>query len=222
MKIAMIEDDGTIAFAVQTFLKRCGLETSLYSSLREAEDIDIENFDLILLDENLPDGSGFDYLSWLRDFSDIPVIMLTVKSSEHHILKGFEKGADDYITKPFSLPILKARVERIFRRREGETEDIIFCELVLNLKSRSAKLEGIDLELSRQEFNVLFLLLENKDSTVLRERMIDFVWGNELYEVNDNTLTVTIKRLRKKLGRYSKYLRTVRSLGYMWEKSHDQ
>ena len=217
MKIAMIEDDNTIYFAVQTFLKRYDMETEVFGNLTMTEKIDFNEFDLIILDVNFPDGSGFDYLKWLREFSNIPVIMLTVKNTDENILRGFEFGADEYITKPFSLPILKARIDNIFRRKNVKSTDIVFGDLSLNIKSMTAYLSGDNLELSKQEFSVLEILLENRGANVIRKRIIDSVWGYDLYEVNDNTLTVTIKRLRYKLGDYGKYIKTVRGIGYMWE-----
>ncbi len=217
MRIAMIEDDKTISFAVQTFLKRYDMETEIFGNLTMTKKIDFNEFDLIILDVNLPDGSGFDYLKWLREFSNIPVIMLTVKNTDENILRGFEFGADEYITKPFSLPILKARIDNIFRRKNTKSTDIVFGNLILNLKSMTAYLSGDNLNLSKQEFSVLEILLENKGANVIRKRIIDSVWGYDLYEVNDNTLTVTIKRLRYKLGNYGKYIKTVRGIGYMWK-----
>ena len=217
MRIAMIEDDKTISFAVQTFLKRYDMETEIFGNLTMTKKIDFNEFDLIILDVNLPDGSGFDYLKWLREFSNIPVIMLTVKNTDENILRGFEFGADEYITKPFSLPILKARIDNIFRRKNTKSTDIVFGNLNLNLKSMTAYLNGDNLDLSKQEFSVLEILLENKGANVIRKRIIDSVWGYDLYEVNDNTLTVTIKRLRYKLGNYGKYIKTVRGIGYMWK-----
>lgn len=213
----MIEDDKTISFAVQTFLKRYDMETEIFGNLTMTKKIDFNEFDLIILDVNLPDGSGFDYLKWLREFSNIPVIMLTVKNTDENILRGFEFGADEYITKPFSLPILRARIDNIFRRKNTKSTDIVFGNLILNLKSMTAYLSGDNLNLSKQEFSVLEILLENKGANVIRKRIIDSVWGYDLYEVNDNTLTVTIKRLRYKLGNYGKYIKTVRGIGYMWK-----
>ena len=217
MKIAMIEDDNTISFAVQTFLKRYDMETEVFGNLTVTEKIDFNEFDLLILDVNFPDGSGFDYLKWLREFSNIPVIMLTVKNTDENILRGFEFGADEYITKPFSLPILKARIDNIFRRKNVKSRDIVFGDLSLNIKSMTAYLSGDNLDLSKQEFSVLEILLENRGANVIMKRIIDSVWGYDLYEVNDNTLTVTIKRLRYKLGNYGKYIKTVRGIGYMWE-----
>ena len=217
MKIAMIEDDNTISFAVSTFLKRYDIDTIILDSLAGTESIDLNEIDLIILDINLPDGSGFDYLKWLREVSSIPVIMLTVKNTDEYILKGFEDGADEYITKPFSLPVLKARIDNLFRRKNLKNREIICNSLSLDLSSMTAKLNNENLELSRQEFAVLSILLENRNINVVRERIIDSVWGYDLYEVNDNTLTVTVKRLRQKLKAYGKYIKTIRGIGYMWE-----
>ncbi len=213
----MIEDDSIISFAVQTFMKRYDIETEIFGSLLAAENLNFSDFDLLILDVNLPDGSGFEYLKWLRSFSDMPVIVLTVKNSDENILKGFEIGADEYVSKPFSLPVLKARIDNILRRKNIRGMDLVFGSLSLNLKSMNVRLAGENLDLSRQEFAVLAILLENKGANVIRERIIDSVWGYDLYEVNDNTLTVTIKRLRYKLGEYGKYIKTVRGIGYMWE-----
>lgn len=222
MKIAMIEDDSTISFVVSTFMKRYDMEVAILDSLAAAEEIDLKDFNLIILDANLPDGSGFEYLKWLREFSSIPVIMLTVKNADEYVLKGFENGADEYITKPFSLPVLKARIDNLFRRKDMSNNEIVFNELCLNLTSMTAKLNSDNLELNRQEFAVLELLLENKNINLIREKIIDSVWGYDLYEVNDNTLTVTIKRLRNKLQDYGKYIKTVRGIGYMWEDGNNE
>ena len=222
MKIAMIEDDSTISFAVSTFMKRYNVEVVALDSLEAAKQIDLKAYNLIILDANLPDGSGFDYLKWLREFSGIPVIMLTVKNEDEYILKGFENGADEYITKPFSLPVLKARIDNLFRRKSMSNNEIVFNELNLNLSSMTAKLNNDNLELNRQEFAVLELLLENKNVNLIRERIIDTVWEYDLYEVNDNTLTVTVKRLRNKLKGYGKYIKTVRGIGYIWEDRSDE
>lgn len=222
MKIVMIEDDTTISFAVSTFLKRYDIDTVILDSLAAAERIDLKNFDLMILDINLPDGSGFDYLKWLREFSDIPVVMLTVKNTDEYVLKGFANGADEYIAKPFSLPVLKARIDNLFRKKNLKSSEIICNALSLDLTSMTAKLNDENLELSRQEFAVLHILLENKNINLVRERIMDSVWGYDLYEVNDNTLTVTIKRLRQKLKHYGKYIKTVRGIGYMWEDPEDE
>lgn len=217
MKVMMLEDDNTISFAVKTFLQRYDIETTVFHDLKSAEYIVVKDFNLIILDVNLPDGSGFDYLKWIRGFSDIPIIMLTVKDADEYILKGFSEGADEYITKPFSLPVLKARIDNIFRRKELKFKEIVFGDLHLDLISKNAKIDDKNLELNKQEFAVLEMLLENKNINLLRRRIIDYVWGYDLYEINDNTLTVTVKRLRNKLGKYGENIKTIRGIGYTWE-----
>lgn len=217
LKILMIEDDGTIAFAVKTYLNKHNIETIIYNNLSQTENINFNDFDLILLDANLPDGSGFNFLKWLRDFSDLPVIMLTVKDEDEYVIRGLSQGADDYITKPFSLPVLKARIDNVFSRKIKKVDELTFENLSLDLISKQAFLNGKDLELNLKEFSVLEFLLENQDINILRERIIDHVWSYDFYEVNDNTLSVTIKRLRKKLGEYGIYIQTVRGTGYRWD-----
>ena len=133
MKIAKIEFYRTISFAVSTFMKRYNVEVVVFDSLEATKQIDLKDYNLIILDANLPDGSGFDYLKWLREFSGIPVIMLTVKNEDEYVLKGFENGADEYITKPFSLPVLKARIDNLFRRKGMSNNEIVFNELNMNL-----------------------------------------------------------------------------------------
>ena len=213
----MIEDDSTIAFAVKTYLNKQNIETVIYKSISQTENTNFNNFDLILLDVNLPDGSGFDFLKWLREFSDLPVIMLTVKDEDEYVIKGLSQGADDYITKPFSLPVLKARIDNVFSRKIKKVNELTFENLYLDLISKQASIDGKDLDLNLKEFAVLEMLLENQNINLLRERILDYVWGYDFYEVNDNTLTVTIKRLRSKLGDYGSHIKTLRGIGYRWD-----
>ena len=213
----MIEDDSTIAFAVKTYLNKHNIETIIYNNLSQTENLNFNDFNLILLDANLPDGSGFNFLKWLREFSDLPVIMLTVKNEDEYVIKGLSQGADDYITKPFSLPVLKARIDNVFIRKIKKVEELTFENLSLNLVSKQALLDGKDLDLNLKEFTVLEMLLENQNINLLRERILDYVWGYDFYEVNDNTLTVTIKRLRYKLGDLGIHIKTLRGIGYRWD-----
>ncbi|MCR1898487.1 response regulator transcription factor [Irregularibacter muris] len=217
MKILILEDDSTIAFAIQSYMKRFEIKTDIFDSLEAISDIDMNDYDLAILDVNLPDGSGFEYLKYIREYYDIPVVMLTVRDSEENILTGFDYGADEYITKPFSLPILKARMDNIFKRRSQDGEDLTFQELVLDSAFKTARINNKNIELNRQEFDVLEIFLLNKGLNITREHLIDSVWGYNLYEINDNTLTVTIKRLRNKLGTYGDNIKTVRGIGYRWE-----
>ncbi len=170
MKILMIEDDSTIAFAVKTYLNKHNIETIIYNNLSQTEN-----------------------------------------------LKGLSQGADDYITKPFSLPVLKARIDNVFSRKIKKVDELTFENLSLDLISKQASIDGKDLDLNLKEFAILEMLLENQNINLLRERILDYVWGYDFYEVNDNTLTVTIKRLRSKLGDYGSHIKTLRGIGYRWD-----
>lgn len=220
MKILMIEDDETIIYGVKTYLARYDMDVVAASRLGDVGEEQIRSADLLILDVNLPDGSGFDFLNWVRSFSKLPILMLTVKGDEDYVVKGLSQGADEYVAKPFSLPVLKARIDNLFKRRVPEEELPEFKELILDRQSKMAILRGNAVDLNRQEFDLLAMLLEHRGRQLLRSQLIDEVWGFG-DEVNDNTLTVAVKRLRKKLGPYGHFIKTVRGMGYFWEDGDD-
>ena len=220
MKILMIEDDETIVYGVKTYLARYDMEVVAASRLGDVGEEQIRSADLLILDVNLPDGSGFDFLNWVRSFSKLPILMLTVKGDEDYVVKGLSQGADEYVAKPFSLPVLKARIDNLFKRLGPEEEPLEFKELILDRQSKMAILRGDAVDLNRQEFDLLAMLLANRGRQLLRSQLIDEVWGFG-DEVNDNTLTVAVKRLRKKLGPYGENIKTVRGMGYLWEDGDD-
>lgn len=220
MKILMIEDDETIVYGVKTYLARFGMDVVAASRLGDVGEEQICSADLLILDVNLPDGSGFDFLNWVRSFSKLPILMLTVKGDEDYVVKGLSEGADEYVAKPFSLPVLKVRIDNLFKRRGPEEELLEFKELILDSQSKMAILRGNAVDLNRQEFDLLAMLLEHRGRQLLRSQLIDEVWGFG-DEVNDNTLTVAVKRLRKKLGPYGRFIKTVRGMGYFWEDGDD-
>lgn len=220
MKILMIEDDETIVYGVKTYLARYDMDVVAASRLGDVGEEQICSADLLILDVNLPDGSGFDFLNWVRSFSKLPILMLTVKGDEDYVVKGLSQGADEYVAKPFSLPVLKARIDNLFKRRVPEEELLEFKELVLDRQSKMAILRGDTVDLNRQEFDLLAMLLAHRGRQLLRSQLIDEVWGFG-DEVNDNTLTVAVKRLRKKLGPYGHFIKTVRGMGYFWEDGDD-
>lgn len=220
MKILMIEDDETIVYGVKTYLARYDMEVVAASRLGDVDEEQIRSADLLILDVNLPDGSGFDFLNWVRSFSKLPILMLTVKGDEDYVVKGLSQGADEYVAKPFSLPVLKARIDNLFKRRVPEEELPEFKELILDRQSKMAILRGDTLDLNKQEFDLLAMLLAHRGRQLLRSQLIDEVWGFG-DEVNDNTLTVAVKRLRKKLGPYGHFIKTVRGMGYFWEDGDD-
>lgn len=220
MKILMIEDDETIVYGVKTYLTRYDMEVVAAGRLGDVGEEQIRSADLLILDVNLPDGSGFDFLNWVRSFSKLPILMLTVKGDEDYVVKGLSQGADEYVAKPFSLSVLKARIDNLFKRLGPEEELLEFKELILDRQSKMAILRGKALDLNRQEFDLLAMLLEHRGRQLLRSQLIDEVWGFG-DEVNDNTLTVAVKRLRKKLGPYGHFIKTVRGMGYFWEDGDD-
>ena len=220
MKILMIEDDETIVYGVKTYLARYDMDVVAASRLSDVGEEQIRSADLLILDVNLPDGSGFDFLNWVRSFSKLPILMLTVKGDEDYVVKGLSEGADEYVAKPFSLPVLKARIDNLFKRRGPEEELPEFKELILDRQSKMAILRGDAVDLNRQEFDLLAMLLAHRGRQLLRSQLIDEVWGFG-DEVNDNTLTVAVKRLRKKLGPYGHFIKTVRGMGYLWEDGDD-
>lgn len=220
MKILMIEDDETIVYGVKTYLARYDMEVVAASRLGDVGEEQIRSADLLILDVNLPDGSGFDFLNWVRSFSKLPILMLTVKGDEDYVVKGLSQGADEYVAKPFSLPVLKVRIDNLFKRLGPEEELLEFKELILDRQSKMAILRGDAVDLNRQEFDLLAMLLANRGRQLLRSQLIDEVWGFG-DEVNDNTLTVAVKRLRKKLGPYGHFIKTVRGMGYFWEDGDD-
>lgn len=220
MKILMIEDDETIVYGVKTYLTRYDMDVVAASRLSDVGEEQIRSADLLILDVNLPDGSGFDFLNWVRSFSKLPILMLTVKGDEDYVVKGLSQGADEYVAKPFSLPVLKARIDNLFKRLGPEEESMEFKELILDRQSKTAILRGDAVDLNRQEFDLLAMLLAHRGRQLLRSQLIDEVWGFG-DEVNDNTLTVAVKRLRKKLGPYGHFIKTVRGMGYFWEDGDD-
>lgn len=166
----------------------------------------------------MPDGNGRELCKWIRgQFRDLPVIFLTVRDDSRDIVSGFECGADDYVVKPFELEVLLSRVRALLRRCGDVSGNYLSCGLIsLERESRSVRLGREEISLSPSEYQLLLHLLENKGRIVTREALLERVWDSNGNFVNDNTLTVTMKRLREKLRRPA-CLKTVRSIGYRME-----
>lgn len=218
MNILVIEDDTNIAFAIERFLTNQGHKVIHSKSLEEAYAFYPERQDFVLLDLNLPDGDGFEYLSYIRSEGiKTPVILLTVLDQEKDIVRGLETGADDYLTKPFSLPVLKARMESVLRRirLESSNDPVLQCGgISLDQDLLTLQVDGEVVELSQKELELVTLFLKNIGRTLTRERIIDLLWGWERGDVFDNTLSVTVKRLREKLKPYQHTIKTIRGIGY--------
>lgn len=218
-RILLVEDEENILFAVKRYLENAGYAVFPASTLSEARASLHDDLDLILLDLNLPDGDGFAFLDLVRENNSIPIICLTVRDSDGDIIRGLDSGADDYITKPFKLPVLKARIETVLRRvkKDPEFQSILQSDgVTLDKNLKKVFIDQREEELSLKEFQLLCLFMENPGRTLTRELIIDLVWGLESDFVYDNTLSVNIRRLRHKLGHYQNKIQTVRGIGYRW------
>lgn len=220
-RILIIEDDRTMNEGIAMTLE--GTETKIFSAenLKEGKAIlEKEEVDLLLLDVNLPDGNGFEFCRELRKTSELPVIFLTANDMELDIVRGLELGGDDYITKPFSLMVLRARVRTVLRRRKGETRSSeIYCSggLQMDFQKMEVSRAGAPVRLSRTEYNLLRILVANRGRTLSKELLMDRIWGTEYVE--DHVLPVTIKRLRDKLQ--TDKIRSIYGVGYMWKKEEE-
>lgn len=219
--IYYVEDDGDIAGTVKDFLQHHGYNVFLFSAIASAKQA-IENNcpALVLVDWNMPDGDGKGLCRWIRsNRRELPVIFLTVRDEARDMVAGFESGADDYVTKPFSLDVLLMRVQALLRRAGDVSGQYLACgQIALDQDRQRVSCGGEEVSLSPQEYQLLLYLLQNKGKTVTRERLLAAIWDSNGNYVNDNTLTVTMKRLREKL-QMPACLKTVRSIGYRMEET---
>lgn len=219
--IAIIEDDKGLNNGIALALKQEDYRFYQYGALEEAENV--EDMDLVILDINLPDGNGFDFLKELRTRSDVPVIILTANDLETDEVMGLNLGADDYITKPFSLMVLRARIEKILNKRKGIQKVWRFGELELDFENMKFSKAGAQIELSKTEQKLLRLLVENHHITMKRENLLDRVWSDGAEYVDENALSVTVKRLRDKLeDKDARYIHTVYGIGYVWKEQQEK
>ncbi len=218
-EIYYIEDDENIASAVKEYLSRKGYEVSIFGTLESGRKALLHHIPSIaLIDWNMPDGEGNSFCRWIRSkWKELPVIFLTVRDDTCDIVSGFAYGADDYVTKPFELEVLYSRIHALLRRAGNVQSSYLSCGSISIDKDRLAVFcDKEEITVSQAEYQLLLYLMENKGKTVTRERLLAQVWDNNGYYVNDNTLTVTVKRLREKLHHPS-CLKTIRSFGYRLE-----
>jgi len=216
MKILIIEDDKTLNNGIALSLSG---DTILQAyCLAEARKLLDSSIDLIILDINLPDGSGLDLCREVRQTSSLPIIFLTANDMEIDIVTGLETGADDYITKPFSLAVLRARVNAVLRRRTaGEKDSDVFRTEKYEFDFGNMKflVDGRPVELSKTEQRLLKLFVQNPGRTLPREMLLDRVWTDNAEFVEENALSVAVKRLRQKIAGIP--VKSVYGIGYVWE-----
>lgn len=220
-QILLLEDDFTLGSGIELALQQPSLQITLCRTLAEAEAaFSRQKYDLLILDVNLPDGSGLQLLKKARGQSAVPIILLTANDMEMDIVTGLEAGADDYITKPFSLAILRARVNAQLRRTiSGAASCIMIDQFRFDFEHMDFSRDGVHLELSKTEQRLLRVLVENRGQTLPRATLMDRVWPDGAEYVDENALSVTVKRLRDKLEDVPskpQYLKTVYGIGYTW------
>lgn len=217
-----VEDDLDIAENVKAYLEIRQMEVSVFYSIADARLALLRKRpELILVDRNMPDGNGDELCKWIRRIwgNQLPILYLTVRGETADIVRGFQDGVDDYVVKPFDLEVLYSRILALLRR-SGQTKEIrLFCDhLRLDTDKMSVFCEQEEVLLSQPEYQLLLLLMENKGKTITRKQLLEQVWDSNGNYVNDNTLTVTMKRLREKLHNPT-CLKTIRSFGYRLEES---
>ncbi|MDD3341173.1 MAG: response regulator transcription factor [Bacilli bacterium] len=219
-KILMVEDDETIRLGLHYYLKQ--EEFVVFENNKCAGTMELvreKEPDLILLDINLPDGTGFDLFKKIKEYKDIPIIFLTANDLEVSVVMGLDMGADDYITKPFKARELVSRIKNVLRRTaKNLTSNVIELKnITIDMKQAKVFKNGVDVMLTALEYKILLILALNPGTVFTREKILADIWDvNEAY-VNDNTLTVYIKRIREKIEEdpnNPELILTVRGLGY--------
>lgn len=219
-KILIVEDDEKLRENLKIFLNKNGYEVLLLQKFENpVNDIVKENADLILLDINLPYSDGEYILKEIRKVSDVPIIMVTSRDNELDELLSLNYGADQYVTKPYNIQILLAKISGLLKRTKNieASQDKINCkDFVLNLSKSIIEREDEKIELTKNEVKILHYLVKNKGKIVSREEIIDNLWENESF-IDDNTLTVNMTRLKNKLEQLGmkNYIETKRGQGYI-------
>lgn len=214
MRILLVEDNLLTVKGLRFLLEHEGFEVEVATNAASAlEQFSNHLYDIILLDVGLPDENGFKVADRLKQFTkDTPVIFLTAKDDEDSVVCGLELGADDYIAKPFRNRELITRIRAVLRRENKQTGVIKYGDLTLNTKKNILIVKTEEVELSALEYKIIYLLTINAGQIVSRERLLDEIWDSSGNIVNDNTLTVYIKRIREKIG--DKYIQTIKGMGY--------
>lgn len=222
MNIFLLEDDEAIGIGLKYSLENEGYTVTIATSVKSAfEIINKEKFALYILDLTLPDGSGYDVCKKIKSIGDFPVIFLTAYDDEVNVVMGLELGADDYISKPFRVKELIARIKSVLRRYNRESKGIIKTgNVLINTNKATVFKNGQEVILTAMEYKLFLILLNNRGNILSRNKLLEYIWDVEGDFVNDNTLTVYIKRLRDKIEddpSAPMIIKTIRGLGYVIE-----
>lgn len=222
-RILVVDDEEDICEILKFNLEMEGYTVDTANSAEEALKLDIKQYNLLLLDVMMGEISGFKMARMLKadkDTAEIPIIFITAKDTENDTITGFNLGADDYISKPFSLREVIMRVKAVLRRTASvqvkEEEQLQYKGLIINIPQKKVTIDGEEASLTKKEFEILLLLLQNQGRVFSREDILAKVWHEEVY-VLDRTIDVNITRLRKKIGNYGKYIVTRLGYGYCFE-----
>ncbi|MEG1705246.1 MAG: response regulator transcription factor [Clostridia bacterium] len=218
INILLVEDDSIISSSIKYYLTNEGFNLVCINNIKDGiENIKSSNYDLILLDVTLNDGNGFDMFYEIKKIKDIPVIFLTALDEEINIVRGLEMGADDYITKPFKARELLSRIKNVLRHCSSEIEELKIFNITINTRQAKVYKNSEIVFLTALEYKLLLTLVENRKNILSREQILANIWDVSEDFVNDNTLSVYIKRLREKIEddiSNPKIIITVRSVGY--------
>lgn len=218
-KILIIEDDKILNRGVSFALKKEGYEVASAYSKAEGKQMILNNkIDFVLLDINLPDGNGLELCKEVIDKVDLPIVFFTANDTEEDMVKGFETGCDDYIAKPFSLELLKHKINAILRRNNSVNKNIFeYQNIKIDFDRMLISINEREINLTATEYKLLQLLAKNKGKVITKELLLEKLWDNNGNFVDENTLSVNIRRLRKKIEKDSKnpqYIITVFGIGY--------
>lgn len=219
IKILVVDDEARMRKLVKDFLVIKGYRVIEAEDGEQALDIFLNNKDiaLILLDVMMPKMDGWETLKSIREYSTVPIIMLTARAEEKDELQGFSLGVDEYISKPFSPKILVARVEAILRRSRADAEEVLeLGGIKLDKTAHQVEIDGKNVELSYKEFELLTYFMENKGIALSREKILNNVWNYD-YFGDARTIDTHVKKLRAKMGRKGEYIKTIWGMGYKFE-----
>lgn len=221
-RMLVADDEKDISTLIKRYAERDGFEVVSVEDGSDAIELcKKEDFDIIILDVMMPDTDGFTACRRIKEFKDIPVIILSARGTEYDKLFGFEVGVDDYVTKPFSPKELMARVKVIIKRHsvsepKKDSSIITFKGIELDTLGHTLKIDGVHSELTAKEYSILLYLMKNKGIVLTRDQILNEVWGYD-YFGDDRTVDWQIKLLRSKLGKYRDCIHTIRGVGYKFE-----